>query len=205
MKLRKNWVTNYKTMAYCTNCGRTHNNKNAQCESCENEIVNRARERVSRADKGEQDRMHNDVNYAHDWVQNVIGWIVELMKIITQVLVTKAVGGCYITTAVVQHKGLSDDCLEMQKLRYFRQQYIHNSNNRILKKELNQYYILGQSIVNWANSRQDSIKIWEFISNYVFEVVELIDKNELTNAYKHFKENTLDLRKNILLSKHLYD
>ena len=192
-------------MAYCTNCGRTHNNRDAYCDSCESEIVNRARDRVSRADTNEQNRMRNDTTYAHDWIQNVIGWIIELMKIITQVLVAKAGGGCYITTAVVQHKGLSDDCLEMQKLRYFRQQYIHNSNNRVLKKELNQYYILGQTIVNWANSRQDSIKIWEFISNYVFEVVEFIDKNELTNAYKHFKQNTLDLRKNILLNKHLYD
>ncbi len=187
-------------MPYCRDCGAyISSSTDTYCYSCEQDIVDRSRRSVNRASDDERRRMNNDRNYAHSWLQDVIGWIVALWDILLRVFGS---GGCYITTAVVQKKGLDDDSIEMKKLRKFRKEYILESNKESLLKDLQEYYILGQIIVRWADSRYDSKEIWEYISNFVFHVIDLIDQDNYKEAYKYFKKRTLNIYQDVLLNCH---
>lgn len=187
-------------MPYCRDCGAYISSSTATyCYDCEQDIVDRSRRSVNRASDDERRRMNNDRDYAHSWLQDVIGWITALWGILSKVF---SGGGCYITTAVVERKGLDDKSPEMEKLRKFRKEYILDSNNPELLNDLEQYYIIGQIIVRWANSRYDSNQIWDYISKFVFEVVDFVDCEEYERAYLHFKKKTLNIQKDILANKH---
>ena len=168
------------------------------CYSCEDDIASRSRSAVRTASSDEQRRMRNDKDYAHSWLQDVIGLIVELMGIISKIFS----GGCYITTALVERKGLDDNCDEMNKFRFLRQNYVLSSNRPDLHKDLEEYYVLGQIIVNWANSRQDTEEIWDYIETYIHEVLTLINKGDLKKAYNLFKTKTLNIKRDIALGNH---
>lgn len=187
-------------MPYCRDCGTyISSNTNTYCYSCEQDIVDRSRRSVNRASENERRRMTNDRNYAHSWLQDVIGWITALWGILSKVFTG---GGCYITTAVVERKGFDDNCNEMVKLRKFRKEYILESKNPELLNDLNEYYIIGQMIVRWANSRYDANQIWDYISKYVFKVAELAENNNYEQAFSYFKERTLNIQRDILINKH---
>lgn len=56
-----------------------------------------------------------------------------------------APSGCYLTTACVEFKGLSDDCTQLQTLRRFRDSYIRSRTDG--EQILNRYYTLAPEIV----------------------------------------------------------
>lgn len=187
-------------MPYCRDCGNyISSSTDTYCSSCEQDIVDRSRRSVNRASDDERRRMNNDRYYAHSWLQDVIGWIVSLMDILSRIF---AGGGCYITTAVVQKNGFDDDSIEMKKLRKFRKEYILDSNEVNLLIDLQEYYILGQIIVRWADSRFDCKEIWGYISKYVFHFIDLIDHKNYADAYEYFKKRTLNIEQDILLNYH---
>ena len=138
--------------------------------------------------------MSNDKDYAHSWLQDAIGWIAALWDIMSRIFT----GGCYITTAVVLHKGLSDSSKEMTALRLFRDKYLSDSQDINLREDLKEYYVLGQIIVNWVNSREDSNEIWDYISLYIFDVISLINNSKYDEAYHLFKKKTLSIKKDVL-------
>ena len=187
-------------MAYCHGCGEELNNSaNTYCENCSNDIVGRARGSINQAESDEKRRMYNDRQYAHDWLQDVIGWILDLIDFIGIIFS----GGCYLTTVIVKRRGLDDKSYEMQNLREFREKYLRNSKSKLRRKMLQEYNIVGPYLINWINSRYDSEKIWQYVSKYIDNVLDLIDKHEYKKAYYIFLTRTLKLKRNVLLSKHL--
>jgi hypothetical protein len=186
-------------MPYCRDCGDyITSNSDTYCYSCEQDIINRSRSSVNDACEDERRRICNDREYAHSWLQDAIGWIMALWDIISKIFS----GGCYITTVVVERKGFNDDSTEMILMRKFRKEYIFDSQNDSRSTDLEQYYLLGQCIIRWVNSRSDANQIWDYISEYVFSFIELIKTHEFEKAYHFFKERTLNIRNDILTEKH---
>lgn len=185
-------------MPYCRDCGTEIYTRSTYCDSCEQDIIERSRDSIETASNSERKRMENDKNYLHSWLQSAIGWIVDLIKIIHKIWS----GGCYVTSALVKHKGLDDNCEQMQKFRAFRQHYILDSNTQSRKFDLEEYNITGQILVNWISSRQDSNLIWKYVENYINQFVFLLNNESWEEAYTYFKERTLNLQKDIFIDKH---
>lgn len=185
-------------MPYCHDCGERISGSDLYCGSCANEIIRRSRDRIRSADEDEQRRMANDHDYAHSWLQSLIGWIIGLIDLIRPIFS----GGCFITSAVVAFKGLDDNSYEMRLLRQFRESIIKSKiDSRI--QDLNEYSTIGEFLRNWINSRSDSFFIWEFVWQYVQNVIDLIKMEKYDEAYSIFKSNTLKLKFDVLMDKHL--
>ena len=119
-------------------------------------IKKKALEAIDRASDEELDRGIRDQNYAHDWLQAVIGFIANLMTAITSIF-----RECHISTALVKHLGLPDNCEELQALRRFRDEYIVNSNVELRLKDLHCYYCYAPHLIRWIEARDDSASIWQ--------------------------------------------
>lgn len=101
-------------------------------------------------------------------------------------------GGCYLTTACVEAKGLPDDCAELQTLRAFRDSYLSNLPNG--KEEIDRYYRMAPGIVNAINMRDDHQGIWNLVySGLVAPCVKLICEGENEVAYQHYKACSIKL------------
>ena len=86
---------------------------------------------------------------------------------------------CYITTAVCESLGKTDDCYELTALRNYRDDYLMNTDcgEEIVKK----YYDIAPTIVKHIDKRADRREIYEGIWNhYLKQCIEFIetDKNE---------------------------
>jgi len=68
-------------------------------------------------------------------------------------------GGCFLTTACVEHKGLADDCYELQALRAMRDTIVTWSDD--MKALVEEYYRIAPVIVSRINAEADSADIWE--------------------------------------------
>ncbi len=184
-------------MAYCRDCGTKIYGSGLYCQSCANEIIEESRDRIRDADASEQQRMRNDRDYAHSWLQDLIGWITGLMSLMSTI-----VGGCFITSAAVRHCGLGDDCQEMAMLRSLRDEFMIDSGSPTRLRDLEEYQIVGGALARWVDSRYDSSQIWDYVSGYVFETVDHIKAGRFGQAYDVFKSRTLRLRKDVLLGAH---
>ena len=86
---------------------------------------------------------------------------------------------CYITTAVCESLGKSDDCYELKVLRDYRDGYLMGSKDG--EALVGTYYDIAPTIVNRINKREDSEEIYSGIFyRYISPCISLIeeDKNE---------------------------
>jgi ribosomal protein L37E len=186
-------------MYYCRNCGtQIYDSKEIYCSDCKDDIVQRAKERIRDADEDERRRMRNDSDYAHSWLQSVIGWIIGLMNLLVNIF-----SGCYLTSAVVAFKGLGDSSPEMELMRRFRNDYILEGGVSDRLRDLEEYYIVGGALRNWVDSRSDAALVWEYVWRYVAQVVEYVKRGQFPEAYELFKNRTLALRWDVLGERHL--
>lgn len=70
---------------------------------------------------------------------------------------------CFITTAVTQAKGLSDNCAELQSLRKFRDEYLLTTDEG--KALVKTYYEVAPAIVEAINARADAASVWARLDN----------------------------------------
>ncbi len=153
------------------------------------EIKKKAMKAIDNASDRELERASNDKGYAHDWLQKTIGWIADLMNIITGVF-----SGCYISTALVEHLGLSDDCEQLTTLRQFRDTYILQSGAKERLKELDQYYFAASLLVDWIEQRSDSDKIWTKVGKSINLALKAISEERYDDAYRIYRESVLNLK-----------
>ena len=107
-------------------------------------------------------------------------------------------GGCYLTTACVEHKGLADDCFELSTLRKFRDTYMKELPSG--KEEVQEYYETAPRIVDAINSGNDSESVYETIySNVIEPCVELIREGKNEEAHVKYKEMVTELKSKYLL------
>ena len=103
--------------------------------------------------------------------------------------------GCYLTTACVDYKGLSDDCIELNTLRKFRDTYMLETEER--KADVLKYYQEAPAIVDAINKSDNaSATLEELYSNVIVPCVELIQDGEYDQAYQKYKKMVKDLKDN---------
>ena len=106
---------------------------------------------------------------------------------------------CFLTSACVFYKGLSDNCSELQVLRNFRDQYMANSAYG--KSLINDYYEVGPKTVQAIHDHPQKSAILEFIYNQlVLKSVSLIRRNEYELAMEYYKTFTEKLRTNLAVN-----
>ncbi len=78
----------------------------------------------------------------------------------------KKSGGCFITTAVCSHKGLSDDCKELESLRSFRDTVLLTRKGWDCMVQ--EYYSIAPHILEHIDARADKAEIYDFLyDNYI--------------------------------------
>jgi len=138
---------------------------------------------IDQASDEELARARRDEGYAHSWLQSLIGWIANLLTILSHIF-----GGCYITTAVVEHFGLNDDCDLLADLRKFRDEYINESGCRDRLLDLEKYYLLAPSILRWVKCHRESERLWAMLQDGVMAGHRAVKRGEFGYAYELFKQ-----------------
>lgn len=106
-------------------------------------------------------------------------------------------GGCYLTTACVKSKNLSDDCHELTVLRDFRDNWLESQEGG--KHEICWYYHTAPRIVERIDQEKDSKEIWNSVyEELVAPCVELIESGRNHEAYAIYKEYTFKLAEKYL-------
>lgn len=103
-------------------------------------------------------------------------------------------GGCYLTSACVSAKGLPDDCMELETLRSFRDNWLkEQSCGECLIKR---YYEIAPQIVAAIDAKEDCKEIYEDLyKNMVEPCVAFIQNKEYEKALKLYQDTTEILEK----------
>ncbi|MBI5021241.1 MAG: hypothetical protein HZB59_07400 [Ignavibacteriales bacterium] len=91
-------------------------------------------------------------------------------------------GGCFITSACIEAKGLPDNCPELETLRRFRDTYVvHLPNGSEL---ISEYKRIAPQIVSIINRSQNASSIYNFLfDNLVVSSVSLIHSGKERQAF----------------------
>lgn len=103
-------------------------------------------------------------------------------------------GGCYLTSACVEAKGLPDDCYELSVLRRFRDGYMRSKSGG--DADICEYYHIAPVIVEKIKQLPNALEVFETIYNeLIIPCINLIkaDKNE--EAYTAYRNYTKILQK----------
>ena len=102
-------------------------------------------------------------------------------------------GGCYLTSACVEAKGLPDDCEELTVLRDFRDNWMKQQPGGA--EEIAEYYATAPQIVTEINKRADAREIWNALYDaLVVPCVQMIQAGAMEQARKLFREMSLSLK-----------
>lgn len=102
-------------------------------------------------------------------------------------------GGCFLTSACIDAKGLPDDCDELQTLRNFRDTYLRSLDGG--QEEIVEYYLAAPKIVENIKKRSDSASVFDKIyDEMVMPCVELIKAGNNSGAHELYKSYTLRLK-----------
>lgn len=102
--------------------------------------------------------------------------------------------GCYLTTACVVSKGLSDNCDELQTLRAFRDSYLAALPNG--QAEIDRYYQIAPEIVSSIERRDNHNQIWNQIyTDLVAPCIRMIQVQNNEMAYQLYKSYSIELYK----------
>ena len=147
-------------------------------------------EALSKAEKGNLDAMRDvsemykagydvesSIIQSEMWRQN---WRAEYSKMTGQ-----QYSPCFITTAVCEYFGKSDDCKELTTLRNYRDKWLKNQPDG--QKLIDEYYKIAPSIViEMKNSDNYSEICEELLTKYINPCIELINQkkfDECKNLY----------------------
>lgn len=93
---------------------------------------------------------------------------------------------CFLTTACVTHRGLADNCSELNTLRRLRQE--HMCNNPEGEAMLQVYDRLGPELVNAIRSADNKEEILEYMyQKMILPAVELVQRNKPAEAISYYK------------------
>ena len=99
---------------------------------------------------------------------------------------------CYLSTACIRAKHLTDDCDELNTLREFRDTYLLNFEEG--KKDVSHYYNIAPKIVFAIDSNENAKMLYcDIYDNLIVPCVELINNREYNEAHILYKNYTLAL------------
>jgi len=101
-------------------------------------------------------------------------------------------GGCYITTACITNKGLSDNCYQLEVLRNFRDTYVASTANG--KELINEYYQTAPLIVNEINKRSNANEIYSSLFTEIENAVSLIEQKMYSVAFELYCKIVRELK-----------
>ena len=100
--------------------------------------------------------------------------------------------GCFLTSACITAKGLSDDCHELRTLRTYRDAWLSKAEGGTAA--ISHYYIVAPRIVDAIGKRPDSKAIYEMIyEEMVLPCVRFIEQENYTEAFDLYRSMTLRL------------
>lgn len=103
-------------------------------------------------------------------------------------------GGCFLTTACVEHKGLPDDCRELTAMRKCRDGWLADQPGG--KEVIEEYYRIAPTIVERIKARVDAEDILENLYQaYILVCVEAVEAGDMDKAYARYTEMVNKLRK----------
>lgn len=103
-------------------------------------------------------------------------------------------GGCYLTSACVEARGLPDDCMELTVLRDFRDNWLKKQAGGLA--EVAEYYATAPGIVEKINARPDAKEIWNGLyETLVVPCVKLIQAGNMDGAHVIYKDYANNLKK----------
>ena len=102
-------------------------------------------------------------------------------------------GGCFLTTACVQHKNLADDCEELTALRLVRDSYMATTPGG--QQLIKEYKIIGPQIVTAINSANNASEIYNYMYSYMIAPsVQMVKAGEYAQAVNHYKNCVSQLK-----------
>lgn len=87
---------------------------------------------------------------------------------------------CFLTTACCSHKGLPDNCYELESLRKFRDTYLKEQSYG--EKLIRAYYRDAPGYVKKLNEQPDKDELYENIYQQILEIVRLLEAEKYTDA-----------------------
>ncbi|MCE3283192.1 MAG: hypothetical protein K0Q66_1929 [Chitinophagaceae bacterium] len=94
--------------------------------------------------------------------------------------------GCFLTTACVNHKGLKDDCYELETLRSLRDGYMANSAEG--KALISGYKEIAPAMVKTIKGYDNSNEIYNYIYDHlVLPSVTLVEQGKKQEAVAYYK------------------
>jgi hypothetical protein len=100
-------------------------------------------------------------------------------------------GGCYLTTATVQYKGLEDNGPELTAMRALREHYRGDTYYDSLIEE---YYQNSKQIITGINNSSDPGSEYEFIYQSVLKVKSFVDNQQWEQAKDEYVNTYLILK-----------
>ena len=102
--------------------------------------------------------------------------------------------GCYLTTACVDHKGLPDDCFELNTLRQFRDGYLVSAEDG--REQIEEYYRTAPGIVAAIDKSGRGAAIYEVLyDDVILPCVDLIENGRNEEARQMYVDMVEKLKK----------
>lgn len=104
---------------------------------------------------------------------------------------------CYITTAVCESMGKTDDCYELRTFRDFRDSYLMESEEG--QRLVEEYYEIAPGIVMLINMQDDAKEIYDNIyKEYLVPCLKLIEEGKKEACQEHYTAMMCGLREKYL-------
>jgi len=104
---------------------------------------------------------------------------------------------CYLSTACIISKGLSDDCTELKVLRNYRDNWLKLQPKG--EEAIRHYYQIAPKIVSAINEKKDSDEIYNMIyEKIIVPCIALINKEQMSKAFEVYSNATNRLAKEYL-------
>ena len=101
-------------------------------------------------------------------------------------------GGCFLTSACVQHKGLPDDCAELTELRQFRDTVLSKTSEG--KQLIDEYYCIAPAIVERIDRSADKDRIYDSIYQTVQNCLHAIRNKAYHEAVTQYRSMVYSLQ-----------
>lgn len=94
---------------------------------------------------------------------------------------------CFISTACIRNKDLSDNCYELNLLREYRDKYLRTFE--VGRNDVQKYYMTAPLMVAAINERPDKNEIYDKIyTELVQPCVKLIEDHKYAEAHNHYRD-----------------
>ena len=102
-------------------------------------------------------------------------------------------GGCFLTSACAEARGLPDDCHELTVLRSFRDGYLRSQPEG--EAEIAEYYAVAPKIVEAIRRKANCVELFDAIYRELVEpCVAMIERGENVGAHTLYRTYVLQLK-----------